>query len=169
MTDTCPTLDSRLDLLSRLGTDTALELPAGLPYDQWAEVGATLVRVEKGVQWWLADWWLYGERTYGEAASQAAPTGHSADSVREYARVAERIPPSRRLDELSFSHHQAVAALDPPDQDRLLARAATEGMNVHHLRAAAKRARNGNGHEPPPEHDYRCPECGHEWDGPPRP
>jgi hypothetical protein len=130
----------------------------------WAEIGATLTRVEHSIQWWLGDWWRYGERAYGEAASAAAPTGYSGESCRNYARVAERIEPGRRSTALTFSHHQAVASLDPPDQDRLLRRAENEQMNVHHLRAVVRRTKdtNGNGHDPEPEHthDYRCIDCG---------
>jgi hypothetical protein len=163
-------MDSRISLLNDLGTDTGLALPPGLALETWAEIGATLVRTEKAIHWWLGDWWRYGEHHYGEAATVAAPTGYSAETCRKAAWVADRIEPVRRRPDLSFSHHDAVAALPPADQDRLLDRAATEGLDRHHLRQAAKAAANGNGQPAPErERDYRCPECGHEWDGAPRP
>jgi hypothetical protein len=164
-----PTFDSRLALLHELGNGPALNLPAGLTFEQWKNIGATLVHTEQRIMWWLGDWWLYGEDRWDEAP-QAIPMGYSAETLRKAAWTAQRIEPARRHPELSHGHHEAVAALPPADQDRLLDRAATEGMNRHHLRQAAKAAANGNGQPAPArERDYRCPECGHEWDGAPRP
>jgi hypothetical protein len=158
------TFEGRINLLDQLGQPTYLTLPPGLALETWAAVGATLTRVERAVQWWLGDWWRYGEHHYGEAASQAAPTGFSADTCRKAAWVADRIEPARRRTDVPWSHHDAVASLEPDDQDKLLARAATEGMNLHHVRAAARQVRGTEGPEPEPmPHVHRCIECGEEW------
>jgi hypothetical protein len=90
---------------------------------------------------WLGDWWLWGERRYGESAAQAAPTGYAVGTLQEAARVADRIESPRRLGSLSWSHHQAVAALDVPEQDALLHRAAAEHLSVRDLRHEVQRAK----------------------------
>lgn len=155
------TLDSRIAVLSDLGTDTSLILPPGLPYDTWAELMATLYRLDKAIQWWIGDGIRYGELTYGEVATASFPTGHSGESAREYARVADRIEPARRLDDLSFSHHQAVAALEPDAQDRILAEAKEGGWNVHRTRAHVRREK-ADGPTPGCIHDWvlQCRYCG---------
>jgi hypothetical protein len=162
------TLDSRIAVLSELGTDTALELPPGLDMATWAEVGETLIRVERAILWWLGDWWRYGEHHYGEGAYHAAPTGYALSTVRKAAWVAEQIEPGRRRADVPHSHHEAVASLPPKVADRILARAAIENLTLPHVRQIAGAARIG-APEPAETHDYRCPNCGTEWDGSPRP
>ena len=51
---------------------TALDLPHGLTYEKWAEVGAQLGQIERAVRWWVGDWLCYGELSYGEEYVQAA-------------------------------------------------------------------------------------------------
>lgn len=123
--------------LARFATtsETALSLPPGIPRGEWEQIGDTLHRIEKGVQWWLGDWWRYGEREYGESAAQAAPLGVSAKTLQNAAWVAQAIEPSRRREDLSISHHAAVAGLeDPAEQDRWLDKAAGSDMSVGELR-----------------------------------
>jgi hypothetical protein len=122
-------------------TDTSLLLPPGLARDDWEQIGETLRRIETGVSWWLADWWRFGEREYGESASQAAPTGLAAKTLANYAAVADRIEPSRRREDLTMGHHAAVAGLEDPDvQDEWLDKAAANDMSVAELRGRIKHA-----------------------------
>lgn len=118
---------------------TGLDLPDGLDFEEWEAVGGVLCAIEGSVMWWLGDWWRYGERAYGEAASAAAPTGYSAETCRKAAWVADKFPESvlRRTD-LSFKHHQTVAALDPPERDALLGEAVAERWSVAQLTDAVK-------------------------------
>jgi hypothetical protein len=53
--------------------------------------------------WWLGDWWSYGERAYGEAAAQAAPTGYSSETCRGAAWVAEQIESVRRRTDRTYT------------------------------------------------------------------
>lgn len=129
-------------LLAQYTTATGLELPEGLTFEDWSGVGQVLRHMERSVMWWLGDWWRYGERAYGEAASQAAPTGYSLKTVQTAAWVADQIESSRRLEDLSWSHHQAVAALAPPDADALLEKAEADGWSTRDLRQEVKRQRN---------------------------
>lgn len=130
--------------------ETGLTFPRELTFDEWQALGATLGRMAESVMFWLGDWWLWGEHHYGEAAAQAAPTGYATGTLQEAARVADRIPSPRRLGSLSWSHHQAVAALDEPAQDALLGRAVAEHLSVRDLRHEAARAKALTAPEPSP-------------------
>lgn len=157
MTMTVPTLD---DVEYMEGH---LFIPDGLPYPVWKELGDHLQFRERNCSWWLGDWWRYGERQYGEASSQAAPTGYAAKTLQNAARVAERIEPTRRREGsgVPFSYFEAVAALSPEKQDVLLDEAVRGEMpraelreKVRHLRAV----------EDPPEdarsYQFGCATCG---------
>jgi hypothetical protein len=124
-------------------TEISLELPPGLPRAEWEQIGETLHAIERGVQWWLGDWWRYGEREYGESAAQAIDAGVNLGTVQNAAWVAGAVEPSRRREDLSFGHHQAVAPLEPAEQDRWLDKAAGSAMSVHELRAKIKKDQNG--------------------------
>ena len=53
-------------------TETSYTLPENLNLGEWLAIGETLQRMERSVKWWLGDWWNYGERRYGDMASQAS-------------------------------------------------------------------------------------------------
>ena len=123
--------------------ERGLDLPPGLPFDRWQAVGEALCHMERNIGWWLGDWWRYGERTYGEAAALAAPTGYALGTVKNAAWVANRFPESsRRRDDLTFKHHQEVAPLEPRRADALLAKAAGEGLSARDLRYEVQRLRH---------------------------
>ena len=120
------------------------DLPDNLTYDEWWQIGQTLQQMERSVQWWLGDWWNYGERRYGEMASQAARdhvadvTGHAYKTIKNAATVARKFEKSRRRDNLSWSHHEAVTALPPEDAESILDEAASEGLSVFDVRDRAR-------------------------------
>lgn len=127
-------------------TATGLSLPLGLSYEAWEGIGRTLGEIASAHQWWLGDWWNYGEREYGEQASQAAEIGfRDPGSLSNIAAVAARIELPRRRGNLSFSHHAEVAYLDRAAQDALLDQAEAEGWNRHDMRSAVKRGRVATG------------------------
>ncbi|MGN6215486.1 MAG: hypothetical protein ACTHN7_00790 [Solirubrobacterales bacterium] len=78
---------------------------------------------------------------------------------------------SRRRDDLTWSHHVAVAALPVEDQDLWLDWAITEKLSVAdlrtELRGAQKRIKSedesdeGSEPEEPHEVSFSCPKCGH--------
>jgi N6-adenosine-specific RNA methylase IME4 len=93
---------------------------------------------------WLGDWWRYGVRAYGESEAQAALTGYSLKTCKNAARVADRFSePSRRRDNLTFSHHDAVAALPEAQADELLDLAETDDLSSRELRQKVRRLRHG--------------------------
>jgi hypothetical protein len=95
-------------------------------------LGEQLGRAERSVMWWIGDWWAYGEHRYGDrAAIVQAPdwTGPSYQTCREAARVARQFPAPKRQVDLTFGHHQEVAALPHDQAEALLERAASEGLS----------------------------------------
>ena len=120
-----------------------LDLPEGLPFDDWRGMGERLATYERGVQWWVGDWWAFGSAKYGERAQAAAKGafGRSFQTLMNCATVARKFETSRRREVLSYAHHAEVAALSTPDADHLLDRAESEGWNRRELRQEVSRRR----------------------------
>jgi len=141
---------------------TYLTLPEGLPYAEWEKIGKTLWQMHKAWQWWFADWWAYGERVYGELASQALAADANYQTLANALWVGRQFEPSRRRETLSFKHHSEVASLEPDKQDELLDRAEAEHLSTRELREIVK------GAKPECEHDFvmittvsmTCSKCG---------
>lgn len=101
-----------------------LEVDGTPTYEQWIAVGEFIKKAEHSVQMWLGDWVNYGQTNYGGKYTQALEaTDYEYSTLRNAAYVAGRVPKEIRREGLSFSHHQAVASLEPVDQDRLLGEA----------------------------------------------
>jgi hypothetical protein len=128
------TTDASTELAEVEYRETELIVPLGYTFEQWSDLGSTLARLGQGVMFWIGDWWLAGEHRWGESAAQAAPTGFSVKTLQNAAFVASAVPPHRRRDNVSFSHHSAVAALPPLAADGLLVKAADEQLPVSKLR-----------------------------------
>jgi hypothetical protein len=100
-------------------------------------------------QWWLGDWVRYGAEKWGEKYTQAAKiTGYDPRSLANMASIAAAFDSSRRRDDLTWSHHVAVAGLPAGEQERWLDRAAAEGLSVADLRTELRAA---------PKHGKRAP------------
>jgi hypothetical protein len=112
-------------------SETAYTLPRHLTYERWVSIGRTLHRITTSVWWWWGDWMLEGERRFGDAAEQAAPSGYASETLRKALWVCERVQPCDRRTDLPFGHHDAVATCDPADQVELLARAAPDPDDEH--------------------------------------
>jgi hypothetical protein len=123
-------------------TRTALFLRGELSYDDWRDLGEYLLTVADSSAWWVGDWLLFGKRTYADRYQTAIErTGFDYQTLRNYAWVASRFEPSRRQDNLSFSHHAEVAALEADDQDEWLRRALVEGWSRNTLRNEIRKQR----------------------------
>jgi hypothetical protein len=124
-------------------TTTRLQLPDGLSFAEWEALGARLREVKSRWLWWLGDWCAYGERHYGDTYTAAvAASEYEPGTLRNAKYVAQRIDPSRRRDNLSWSHHYEVASLEPAAADRWLDRAIAEHWSQKALRAEIKAARS---------------------------
>lgn len=115
---------------------TGLAIKAGLPIEQWLEVGEQLKRVETGIQWWIGDWLNYGESEYGEKYSQALDaTDYTYQGLSDIAYVCKNYEISRRRDNVSFSAHRELLSLDKNAQDEALEQ---EQLTVQHARQIAR-------------------------------
>ena len=113
-----------------------------IAYEEWLLTGRRLGEVSRCSQWWLGDWIRYGTTRYGEKYVLAARlTRYDVSSLRNMAYVASRFDVSRRRDELSWSHHAEVAALDAAEQDRWLDYAVARRLSVADLRVELRAAR----------------------------
>ncbi len=68
-------------------------------------------------------------------------TGYDVHSLRNMAYVASRFDPSLRRDDLTWSHHALLAALEPDAQRYWLERAARDRLSVADLRLELRAAR----------------------------
>ncbi|MGH7722226.1 MAG: LmbU family transcriptional regulator [Candidatus Dormibacteria bacterium] len=121
-------------------SEVGYALPDDLSIEEWQEIGGCLRRIGRSVMWWIGDWLRYGERRYGEMYAQAIEaTAYDAQTLRNAVWVAGRIELSRRRDNLSWSHHSTVAALETVDQELMLLSAAQESWPLRVLRREVRR------------------------------
>jgi len=143
---------------------------ADLGLAEWSAVGRRLGDVARCSQWWVGDWINYGNARFGERYSRASRlTGYDIQSLMNMVYVASRFEISRRRETLSWSHHAALAALDPDSQAYWLSRAAAEKLSVADLRAELRGERHAlksaSARGEPAIHDVSsealvCPHCG---------
>lgn len=145
-------------------------LAADLGLPAWSEAGRRLGTIGRGVGWWIGDWLLYGNRRFGERYTRARRiTGYDVQTLMNMAYIASRFEPSRRREQLSFSHHAELAPLAPADQERWLSHAEAERLSVRCLREELRRERRGLAASEPLQlsavTSHRagalvCPQCG---------
>jgi hypothetical protein len=145
-----------------------------LDANEWASAGKRIGTVGRCVQWLLGDWIVYGNERFGERYSRASKiTGYDPQTLMNMVYVASRFPISRRREDLSWSHHEALAALEPEEQDSWLDQAAGHRWSVADLRAMLRIARKRSlaeqvegeepeTAEPTPAPTLKCPRCGEE-------
>lgn len=140
-----------------------------LPYAQFEALCVLLGKMHEAVRFAIGDAILLGESLYHELAYQAIEAmGLSEDARREYVRVAAQVPRSVRRQDLSWSHHRAVAGFNRVtktgervanvgEQRRWLKAAAEQGMSHHELREALREGA-------PPAEATVCRCCGRKYD-----
>lgn len=106
---------------------------------EWCKLAEDMIKGAVAWQWAIGDVLRYGVEKFGEEAYQVFdPENPKAlKTVKNALRVCDKIEPSRRRGELSFSHHEAVAGFDPETQDELLAEAVNDHLSVQALRVLA--------------------------------
>lgn len=135
---------------------------------EWAAAGRRMSVIDRASQWWIGDWLRFGVARWGERYPRAARiTGYDVPSLRNMAWMASEFDISRRRDTLTWSHHAAIAGLEPEERDIWLDRAERLRLSVSDLRGevrAAQRgctaARGAAGADETPPDDTRCPTCG---------
>jgi len=138
--------------------------PIGNPtFEQWEKVGEFIKKSGQSVQFWLGDWLNYGEGRWGEKYTQALDaTDYALGTLQNSSWVANSVPSSRRHENLSFSHHQNVAHLEPKDQDKWLSEAEKNGWTVFEMRQEIS-----NKDKPKKEKRKKfsvCPQCGFKYE-----
>lgn len=131
-----PRDDGTMQLGGFVLTPVGLIVPDQPSPDDWMTLGHILKRIEGSLQWLIGDWCVAGERIYGVTYEQiAAEFGYEKQTLWTYAWVARQVKRSIRIDQLSFSHHRLVAALEAEaDQRAWLEKAAAEGWSLVKLR-----------------------------------
>lgn len=93
-----------------------------LPFEEWQQIGQRFGEATKRFSWALGDWLVYGSKNYkgrvsAELYEQAEKdTGIDRASLVQLATVCRRIPIEKRVENLSFEHHQAVASISNEDR-----------------------------------------------------
>lgn len=127
--------------MSDEGWSLSLELrDPTLSYERFEEICIFLGSVHTEVRFAIGDAILLGEKLFGERAYQAFEyLNVSEEGMREFARVAQRVPRSLRRKDLSWSHHRAVAALPSYEEKKTwLKIAADMRLSHHNLRDALR-------------------------------
>lgn len=120
--------------------------PAGeLDAREWATAGRRIGAVGRNIQWLLGDWIAYGNQKFGERYARASKiTGYDTQTLMNMVYVASRFEISRRREDLSWSHHETLASLEPDEQDRWLDQAIADRWAVSDLRMMLRVARKGD-------------------------
>lgn len=129
-----------------------------------------LVTLRESIYWSLGDGWFQAEALWGEEVYQYMEIMRiSAESIRQYIRVAGDVPQRRRRIELSWSHHREVAPLhDEWEQVVCLQYAVENRWTKQELAAAIKEAK-GIPEKPrrPYVMEQVCDAAQHIWDAVP--
>lgn len=137
---------------------------------EWASAGRRLGTVGRCIQWLIGDWIAYGNERFGERYARASKiTGYDPQTLMNMVYVASRFDFSRRRENLSWSHHETLAALAPDEQEGWLDRAEQHRWSVSDLRLMMRMSRqeeeaDAGVEEAPVEAPdatvLRCPRCG---------
>jgi hypothetical protein len=144
----------------------------GIDRDTWRSTGVRLGGWSRSSNWWVGDWLRYGTEKWGEKYVTAAKiTGYDTHSLENMVYVASRFDISLRRENLSWSHHFLVAALEPEEQARWLDLATERRLSVADLRIELRSARRGPKQMDDSDDDSTsaaaevdgipCPNCGH--------
>jgi hypothetical protein len=126
-----------------------LRFDEGLDFIEWAKIGSGIGAAIEATAWWIGDWCNYSFWEYGSKYEAALDvTGLDYGTLANIASVCEKVETSRRRENLSFTHHVAVASLPAEEQVAWLDRAEQEKWSTRQLQAALAGARQLPAHEP---------------------
>jgi hypothetical protein len=117
-------------------TSVGLLVDGNATFDDWETVGALLLQLEGALQLLIGDWLVQAERQWGQTYEEIAEqTGYTVKSLYQYKWVAENVPFTMRIENLTFTHYTIVAGIeDEKRKAALLKQAAAEGWSVKRLR-----------------------------------
>ena len=87
-------------------------------FEEWETIAGQLKNVKGSLPFWIGDWMRNGETAFGEQYIQIADIfgNYEYGTISNYKYVMERVLPPERHNDLSFSHHYAVANLEAEEQ-----------------------------------------------------
>lgn len=118
---------------------TSLVFKKDVSREDWLNVFNSLKQIEGCVQFWIGDALAYKQQRWGMYDDVADETGYSKNTLREYKQVAEAVKSDIRMSNLSFGHHQAVAAIPSEKQTQVLKKAASNNLTVRETREEVKK------------------------------
>ncbi len=124
-------------------TKTGLVVKGSPTFAEYSGVGDFIERTVKASAWWAADWVAYGEsrEDWKDKIAQLVDSEMFTEStLKQYRYVAQNVPPSRRLEGVSFSVHSEVARLDAKEQRVWLERAKEAQWTQSEIRAEIRAA-----------------------------
>ncbi len=148
------TIERGLTVPGFKATPVGLEVSGSLTEEDWLLAGEMLSTFQRASPWFIGDWYrVGGERRWGESYSDCEERfsikRHTAE---QYVWVASEFEFSNRLENLSFRHHMAVAAIAEPHRSELLQAAVDQGWTVKQLEEEVKRLK-------PPKKKREIPVC----------
>lgn len=117
-------------------TPCGIDFHGDLSFEEWEKIGEKLGDAERSIGFMIGDWINYAESKWGEKYNEAiAATGLEYGTLRLYAYVARKVQLLYRYNNLTFTHHYAVAKLkDPDEQKHWLSMAEKHDLSVQRLR-----------------------------------
>lgn len=115
-----------------------------LTYREWEQTGRVITAIYNATKFARGDWLLYGEGRgdWGQTYTQAIDeSGLDIQTLQNEVWVAGAVETSRRRENLSWSHHQEIASLDPEQGDRWLDKAEKKKLRSKDLRQAIQAER----------------------------
>lgn len=120
-------------------SEVGMTFPDNLSYDDWFQIVMRLYQIGDAYRWAIGDALNFGVSRYGEMYSQAEDeTSIDYWRLSKYKWVARSVPLRIRNQNLSWSHHCAVAPLSHELQESFLRDAVDGGWGVATLRAIIK-------------------------------
>jgi hypothetical protein len=142
--------DTSAPSTGKVQAPTSISVVAWVPnrdidFPEWAEAGRRLGAMGRCGQWGLGDWIQYGNAKFGERYRRAARiTGYDVQTLMNIVYVASKFEISRRRENLSWSHHETVAPLEPDEQDHWLDLATSRKLSVSDLRLELRSTRRAH-------------------------
>ena len=123
-------------------TKVGLQMPPGMPFEEWERAGHQLSGIIDSSSWWLGDWLVFGKDHYVNRYQHGIrAVGLQYQTLRNYAWVSRRFELSRRRPALTFQHHAELASLPVDQQETWLDRAEQNRWTTKQLRRAIRVSR----------------------------
>lgn len=114
-------------------------------FGDWDSALAAADYLELKCPFWKADLFAYAQTRpdWEHLIDAVIDAGtYTKRTVDQYRYVAKNVPAENRMEGLSFSHHEAVAALPSGDQKIFLKKAKSEHLSVAETKAAVRKVRH---------------------------